>query len=103
MVATLLRSGFLAALGIVAGLVFNGIRPDGVSLGAAPPPAVCQVPSVARPVEHDLRERLADHTRRTTASLRLGPDIGPGHNELVGDPDFVCLDRDVALRLVFQR
>lgn len=60
MVAMLLRSGFLAALGIVAGLVFNGIRPDGVSLGAAPPPAVCQVPSVARPVER-LSPAQANH------------------------------------------
>lgn len=51
MVALFVRAGFLAALSIVAGLVFNGIRPDGVSLGAAPPPAVCQVPSVTRPVE----------------------------------------------------
>lgn len=61
MVSLLLRTAFLASLGVVAGLLFNSIRPDGVLLGAAPPAAACQLTTAAaRPVER-LSPAQANH------------------------------------------
>lgn len=45
------RTAFLSLLGALAGLILNGLRPDGVALRAAPPAAVCKAPDAVRPVE----------------------------------------------------
>lgn len=51
MLGLIARTGFLALLGVAAGLILNGVRPDGVALNGGPPAAACQLTTVAQPVE----------------------------------------------------
>lgn len=61
MVGLLIRAGLLASLGVVAGFLFNTIRPDGVSLGSAPPAAACQLTTVSARTVERLTPTAANH------------------------------------------
>ena len=91
MLALLIRAVALAALGATAGLVFNALRPQGIALQAAPPPAVCKVAAVTPTVERlspQQANRLCGDPTVLVADARSAESFAAGH--VVGAVHLPC-------------
>ena len=82
MLSLVYRTAALAALGAVAGLILNALRPDGISLQQPSAAAVCKVADVAHPVERlspAQANQLCADKRVLLADARSAEDFASGH------------------------
>ncbi len=82
MLGLVMRVAALAALGAVAGLVFNAIRPDGVPLRSVAAAGVCKVANMAQPVERlspEQANRLCADPKVLVADARSAEKFATGH------------------------